>query len=65
MGWMEEKAMEKTWDVFWQTGKVTDYLNYCTDKMENEEPAGRKTKKYVTTGGTDRHCFNGYADRRI
>lgn len=34
MGWMEDEAMEKTWDVFWRTGKVTDYLNYCTDKMD-------------------------------
>lgn len=30
--------MEKTWDVFWQTGKVTDYLNYCTDKMDKGGP---------------------------
>ena len=38
MGWMEDEAMEKTWDVFWQTGKVTDYLNYCTDKMDKGGP---------------------------
>lgn len=30
--------MEKTWDVFWQTGKVTDYLNYCTDKIDEGTP---------------------------
>ena len=30
--------MEKSWENFWTTGKVEDYLNYCnTDREEKDE----------------------------
>ena len=45
--------MEKTWETFWTTGKVTDYLTY---RNEVTDAAG--------SGGvcdSDGHGFNSHA----
>lgn len=48
--------MEKTWDDFWATGKVTDYLAYCsckeTDKREEQ-------KGHQSDGRVDNSNRNG------
>ena len=42
--------MEKTWETFWTTGKVTDYLTY-----RNEQ------QKYESVCDSDGHGFNSHA----
>ena len=51
MGWMEDEAMEKTWDDFWKTGKVTDYLAY-----RNVSDDGYRAQKEPTEHGTSNQC---------
>lgn len=34
---MEEAAMEKTWETFWASGKVTDYLTYRDSVSDGEQ----------------------------
>lgn len=56
--------MEKTWEVFLETGKVTDYLSYKNSlEVPKDEGKGRKTD--VTGRGNDRHGFEGHAHRGL
>lgn len=70
--------MEKAWDLFWQTGKVTDYLKCCVkseaceEKIErmtqengDDSPTEGKRNEYVTAGGADRYGAYFHADRGI
>lgn len=52
--------MEKTWDEFWQTGKVTDYLSYCS-KKEREERKQKEEACYGTVRCTDRNGSDRHA----
>lgn len=48
--------MEKTWDDFWTTGKVTDYLAYRNVSDDRD-----RTLKELTEYGTLDHCDgNGF-----
>lgn len=48
--------MEKTWDDFWTTGKVTDYLAYRNASDDRD-----RTLKEPTEYGTSDHCDgNGF-----
>ena len=44
--------MEKTWDDFWKTGKVTDYLAY-----RNVSDDGYRAQKEPTEHGTSNQCY--------
>ncbi|MCM1105627.1 MAG: hypothetical protein NC355_01660 [Blautia sp.] len=44
--------MEKTWDDFWASGKVTDYLTY-RDAVADREKAGREQKDNGSGGASD------------
>ncbi len=55
--------MEKTWEDFWMTGKVTDYLAYrgCLPAAGEGIREQKEQRPYGTAGGTDRNGFNGNA----
>ena len=55
--------MEKTWEDFWTTGKVTDYLAYrgCTDAVYEPQKEQKEQMAYGTAGGVDRDGFNSHA----
>lgn len=54
--------MEKTWDEFWASGKVTDYLAYRDAVSDGQERQDReKYRSYGTTGNRDGHGFDGHA----
>lgn len=57
--------MEKTWETFWTTGKVTDYLTYrneVTDVAGSDGRHGQKEQqKYESVCDSDGHGFNGHA----
>ncbi len=60
--------MEETWETFWTTGKVTDYLAYCSvneeqKKKEQEEQEGQRA--YGKSGGFDGYGFESYAGGRL
>lgn len=60
--------MEKTWETFWTTGKVTDYLAYCsvsTDRQEKEQTGQREQGTYGTAGGVDGYGFDSHAGGRL
>lgn len=54
--------MEKTWEEFIKTGKVTDYLEYRNSVKDDME----KTKEHLSDGAGscfDRHGFDGHANK--
>lgn len=54
--------MEKTWDEFWATGKVTDYLAYKDVVPDSRKNQGRETgRDNGTSSGRDGHGFDGHA----
>lgn len=57
--------MEKTWETFWATGKVTDYLTYRDGMAEVADTGngqGRKEQeRYGTVRDCDGHGFDGHA----
>ena len=56
--------MEKTWEVFLETGKVTDYLSYKNSlEVPKDEGKGRQTD--VTGRGNDRRGCEGNATRGL
>lgn len=46
--------MEETWNSFYQSGKVTDYLDYCKERDEGTN--GR-------VSGTDRDGTDSHANQ--
>jgi len=42
---VEGVAMEKTWENFWTTGKVEDYLSYRNSVSEKEEASLSKEER--------------------
>lgn len=55
--------MEKTWEDFCMTGKVTDYLAYRNCMMYGQEESQEKKEQISdgTVGGVDRNGFNSHA----
>ena len=57
--------MEKTWETFWTTGKVTDYLTYrngLSDVTGGNRDQGQKEQLgYGTVRDSDGHGFDGHA----
>ncbi len=49
---MEKRENEKTWDDFWATGKIEDYLSYrsCAG---NDEEHKKECKTHGTVSGSD------------
>ena len=62
---MEENAMEKTWENFWMSGKVTDYLAYrnpVSDDVSCDRCMGQeKHKDNGTSRESDGHGTFGHA----
>ena len=58
---MEENAMEKTWETFWKTGKVTDYLTYCNVVSDTFSQRQGKRKGNGTVRNRDGHGFDCHA----
>ncbi|MEE1009807.1 MAG: hypothetical protein UH963_11775 [Agathobacter sp.] len=56
--------MEKTWEEFWATGKITDYLVYCKDKQE-ENIVKKEYKTNDAVSCVDRHCVKSDACGRL
>ena len=56
--------MEKTWENFWDSGKVTDYLKY-KNSLRDDEKEKREQDSDVTGGNSDRHGIDGDAYRRV
>lgn len=56
--------MEKTWEAFWMTGKVTDYLNY-RNSVENDclnsSNQGQREQKDGTVRDHDGNGFDSHA----
>lgn len=55
--------MEKTWDDFLKSGKVTDYLRYRNEvdsEKDKKERIYNGTDSYIDRDGADSH-----ADRRL
>lgn len=57
--------MEKTWETFWTTGKVTDYLTYRNEVTDVAESVGghgqKEQQKYESVCDSDGHGFNSHA----
>lgn len=51
--------MEETWNTFWETGKVNDYLKVCEEREEQE------VRQNGTKPDNDRHGFKCDANWRI
>lgn len=51
--------MEKTWENFWKTGKITDYLDY---RNQSSESLTSKEQKEQTGYGTVRNTYRDGAD---
>lgn len=56
--------MEKTWDEFWATGKVTDYLAYRNVVSDSYKRRDKETGEDNGTGsGRDGYGFDCHAFR--
>lgn len=55
----EGKTMEKSWNTFWETGKIDDYLKICAEKEKREE------RQNGTEPSVDRDGLKGNADWRV
>jgi hypothetical protein len=57
--------MEKTWETFWASGKVTDYLAYrngwSKEAQESANQGHRKQERYGTVRDRDGHGSDGHA----
>lgn len=62
---MEVRAMEKTWETFMATGKVTDYLTYRNERAdstgEGKSPGQKEQQIYEAAGDSDGHGFDSHA----
>ena len=55
--------MEKTWENFYKSGKVTDYLEYRNSIKNENETYELKDKESDGAGGySDRYGFDSHAD---
>jgi hypothetical protein len=56
--------MQNEWDTFWATGKIMDYLAYCTRTGESPKSQSRneELRPYGTVSDSDRYGSDGHAD---
>lgn len=55
--------MEKTWEEFYKSGKVTDYLEYRNSTKNKNETDELKDKESDGAGGySDGYGFDSHAD---
>ena len=57
---MEKRETEKTWDSFWMSGRVDDYLSY-RDSVRNCEEHKKERKADGTVSDCDRDGANNHA----
>jgi uncharacterized protein YdbL (DUF1318 family) len=60
-GVKEEAAMEKTWETFWTSGKVTDYLGYRNAVETDDQTRQRVRDNNGTVSDGDGHGFDSHA----
>lgn len=48
--------MEKNWELFWKTGKVTDYLDYCKNGLSKQEKGNGNESSSSDRDGADIHA---------
>lgn len=62
---MEVRCNGETWETFWTTGKVTDYLTYRNEVTDVAESVGghgqKEQQKYESVCDSDGHGFNSHA----
>lgn len=54
--------MEKSWENFWTTGKVEDYLTYRNRVTTSEGEKEQERSTDGTVGNSDRNGFKHHAD---
>ena len=54
--------MEKTWNTFWETGRIDDYLKICREKESDREQVVRQNGAEPCN---DRNGFKCDADWRL
>ncbi|MDD6482410.1 MAG: hypothetical protein PUF65_09150 [Lachnospiraceae bacterium] len=53
--------MEKTWETFWQSGKVSDYLTYRDGMKDTMCDSNNQRQEKRRDNGTVRNCDgNGF-----
>ena len=53
--------MEKTWETFWTSGKVTDYLGYRHAVETDDQTRQRVQDNNGTVSDGDGHGFDSHA----
>ena len=53
--------MEKTWEDFWKTGRVTDYLAYCNSTKDRNSDSQKDSNKDGTDSCIDRDGLKFHA----
>lgn len=48
--------MEKNWELFWKTGKVADYLDYCRNGLGEKEKGNGYESSSSDRDGADIHA---------
>ena len=56
--------MEKSWENFWTTGEVEDYLTY-RNRVDEEDKKEEENKVHGTVGDCDGNGAKCHADIRI
>lgn len=54
--------MEKTWNTFWETGRIDDYLEICREKESDRE---QEVRQNGAEPCNDRNGFKRDADWRL
>ena len=57
---MEKRESEKTWDNFWESGRIEDYLSYRNSIGSREEHIKERGRD-GTVGSSDRDGINDHA----
>lgn len=67
LGSTEDKQMEQGFDTFWESGKISDYLAYCTAQKQRDvrQERQKEVSTYGTIRDTDRNGFDFHAGGRI
>ena len=48
--------MEKTWNTFWETGRIDDYLEICREKESDREQEVRQMGQNLVMTGMGFKC---------
>ena len=57
--------MEKTWETFWTTGKVTDYLAYRSSNSCGVQEEQKEQRNDGTVSSVDRYGSDSHAGGRL